>query len=86
MSNSEGNQLSTPEGQISCEKLIVAMNGFMVNCGVKPNRSFSLTLTASMTRPVTAKEDEAIGRTESWGFLSAQSMGATVRLTNDRRI
>ena len=86
LSNSEGYQLSTPEGQISCEKLIVAVNGFMAICGVKLNRSFSLTLTASMTRPLTAEEDEAIGRPDSWGILSAQSMGATVRLTKDRRI
>ena len=86
LSNSEGYQLSTPEGQLSCGKLIVAVNGFMTNCGVKPNRSFSLTLTASMTRRLTTEEDDAIGRPESWGVLSAQSMGATVRLTKDRRI
>jgi glycine/D-amino acid oxidase-like deaminating enzyme len=86
LSNSEGYQLSTPEGQLSCGKLIVAVNGFMTNCGVKPNRSFSLTLTASMTRRLTSEEDEVIGRPESWGVLSAQSMGATVRLTKDRRI
>ena len=86
LSNSEGYQLSTPEGQLSCGKLIVAVNGFMTNCGVKPNRSFSLTLTASMTRRLTSEEDDVIGRPESWGVLSAQSMGATVRLTKDRRI
>ena len=86
LSNSEGYQLSTPEGQLSCGKLIVAVNGFMTNCGVKPNRSFSLTLTASMTRRLTTEEDEVIGRPEAWGVLSAQSMGATVRLTKDRRI
>ena len=86
LSNSEGYQLSTPEGQLSCGKLIVAVNGFMTNCGVKPNRSFSLTLTASMTRSLTDAEDDAIGRPEPWGVLSAQSMGATVRLTKDRRI
>lgn len=86
LSNSEGYQLSTPEGQIRCGKLIVAVNGFMTNCGVKLNRSFPLTLTASMTRPLTTEEDEVIGRPESWGVLSAQTMGATVRLTKDRRI
>ena len=86
LGNSGGYQLSTPEGQLSCEKLIIAVNGFMTNCGVKLNRSFSLTLTASMTRPLTTEEDEAIRRPESWGVLSTQSMGATVRLTKDRRI
>ena len=86
LSSSEGYQLSTPEGQLNCGKLIVAVNGFMTNCGVKLNRSFPLTLTASMTRPLTTEEDEVIGRPESWGVLSAQTMGATVRLTKDRRI
>ena len=57
--------MSTPEGHISFERLIVEMNEFMSNCFVKLNHSFPLTLTASMTRPVTAKEDEAIGRPES---------------------
>jgi glycine/D-amino acid oxidase-like deaminating enzyme len=58
----------------------------MASCGVKSNRTFPLTLTASMTRPLTEKEDESIGRPAPWGVLSAQSMGATVRLTKDRRI
>ena len=84
--NSEGYQLSTPTGQVTCQKLIVTVNGFMASCGVKSNRTFPLTLTASMTRPLTEKEDESIGRPAPWGVLSAQSMGATVRLTKDRRI
>ncbi|MBC8258025.1 MAG: FAD-binding oxidoreductase [SAR324 cluster bacterium] len=86
LSNSEGYQLSTPSGQVSCKKLIVTVNGFLASCGVKANRTFPLTLTAGLTRPLTAGEDEAIGRPDSWGVLSAQSMGATVRLTKDRRI
>ena len=84
--NSEGYQLSTPAGQVTCQKLIVTVNGFMASCGVKSNRTFPLTLTASMTRPLTEKEDESIGRPAPWGVLPAQSMGATVRLTKDRRI
>ena len=86
LSNSGGYQLSTPSGQVTCEKLIVTVNGFMASCGVKTNRTFPLTLTAGLTRPLTDEEDEAIGRPAAWGVLSAQSMGATVRLTKDRRI
>ena len=76
----------TPSGQVTCQKLIVTVNSFMVSCGIKSNQTFPLTLTASMTRPLTEKEDESIGKPSPWGVLSAQSMGATVRLTKDRRI
>jgi len=86
LSHTEGYQLFTPSGQVTCQKLIVTVNSFMASCGVKSNRTFPLTLTASMTRPLTEKEDESIGRPAPWGVLSAQSMGATVRLTKDRRI
>jgi len=39
-----------------------------------------------MTRPLNDAEYAAIGSPQAWGLLSAQAMGATVRLTEDRRI
>jgi glycine/D-amino acid oxidase-like deaminating enzyme len=73
-------------GQIKTPKLLMAVNGFMASAGVKRRQAFPLTLTASMTRPLTDVEHAAIGNPEPWGLLSAQAMGATVRLTQDRRI
>jgi glycine/D-amino acid oxidase-like deaminating enzyme len=58
----------------------------MPRLGFKRNRVFPLTLTASLTRPLDDQEYQSIGTPEPWGVLSASSMGATVRLTNDRRI
>jgi glycine/D-amino acid oxidase-like deaminating enzyme len=78
--------ISTPMGQVKAPKLLMAVNGFMASAGIKRQRAFPLTLTASMTRPLTDQEYQSIGSPEPWGLLSAQAMGATVRLTQDRRI
>jgi len=79
-------RLTTPKGSITADRVIIAVNAFMPKIGFKRNRVFPLTLTASMTRPLTAEEYQSIGQPQPWGVLSASSMGATVRLTNDHRI
>ena len=78
--------VSTPMGQVKTPKLLMAVNGFMASAGLKRKRAFPLTLTASMTRPLNDSEYASIGSPRAWGLLSAQAMGATVRLTQDRRI
>tara|TARA_B100000686_G_C16260147_1_gene698823 strand:- start:71 stop:601 length:531 start_codon:yes stop_codon:yes gene_type:complete len=39
-----------------------------------------------MTRPLTNYEFDKIGRPNEWGVLPVRPMGATVRMTKDRRI
>ena len=39
-----------------------------------------------MTRSLTDREFEAIGKPKEWGVLPVRPMGATVRMTKDRRI
>ena len=78
--------VSTPMGQVKAPQMLMAVNGFMASAGIKRKRAFPLTLTASMTRPLTDAEYASIGSPKAWGLLSAQAMGATVRLTHDRRI
>lgn len=78
--------VSTPMGQVKTPCLLMAVNGFMASAGLKRKRAFPLTLTASMTRPLNDTEYASIGSPKAWGLLSAQAMGATVRLTEDRRI
>ena len=39
-----------------------------------------------MTKPLTDKEFYLIGSPKEWGVLPVRPMGATVRLTNNRRI
>ena len=82
-------------GQIICEfkngiikskKIIFATNGFLKSLGIKKNYNFPLTLTASMTRPLTNKEYSDMGSPKEWGVLPVRPMGATVRMTKDKRI
>ena len=74
------------KGIIKSKKIIFATNGFLKSLGIKKNYNFPLTLTASMTRPLTTKEYLDIGSPKEWGVLSVRPMGATVRMTKNRRI
>jgi len=79
-------KIKCPSGNITTDGLIFAVNGFMPSIGLKKNRVFPLTLTASLTRPLSDEEYQSIGRPPQWGLLSAQAMGATIRLTQDKRL
>tara|TARA_B100001142_G_scaffold260264_1_gene262609 strand:+ start:1876 stop:3177 length:1302 start_codon:yes stop_codon:yes gene_type:complete len=71
---------------IITKKIIFCTNGFLKSLGIKSNYNFPLTLTASMTRPLTNNEFKSIGEPREWGVLPVRPMGATVRMTKDRRI
>lgn len=79
-------QVNCFDGSIITQGIIFAINGFMPANNLAKNKVFPLTLTASLTRPLTDAEFESIGQPKQWGVLSAQAMGATVRLTHDKRI
>ena len=74
------------KGTIKTSKIIFATNGFLKSLGIKKNYNFPITLTASMTRPLTDKEYKMIGEPKEWGVLSVRPMGATIRMTKDKRI
>ena len=73
-------------GSIKTKKIIFATNGFLKSLGIKSNYNFPITLTASMTRSLTDEEFEAIGSPKEWGILPVRPMGATIRMTKDRKI
>ena len=73
-------------GSIKTKKIIFATNGFLKSLGIKPNYNFPITLTASMTRSLTDDEFKSIGEPKEWGVLPVRPMGATIRMTKDRRI
>ena len=74
------------DNSIIAKKIIFCTNGFLKSLGIKENYNFPLTLTASMTRPLTDSEFKSIGEPKEWGLLPVRAMGATVRMTNDKRI
>ncbi len=73
-------------GSIKSKRIIFATNGFLKSLGIKANYNFPITLTASMTRPLTKEEFTSIGEPKEWGVLPIRPMGATIRMTKDRRI
>ena len=74
------------KGSIKSKKIIFATNGFLKSLGIRSNYNFPITLTASMTRSLTDEEFESIGKPNEWGVLPVRPMGATIRMTKDRRI
>jgi len=73
-------------GRINTKKIIFATNGFLKSLGIKSNYNFPITLTASMTRSLTGDEYKSIGEPKEWGVLPVRPMGATIRMTKDKRI
>jgi glycine/D-amino acid oxidase-like deaminating enzyme len=73
-------------GKIKTKKIIFATNGFLKSLGIKSNYNFPITLTASMTRPLSNDEFKLIGEPKEWGVLPVRPMGATIRMTKDKRI
>ena len=74
------------KNNIVTRQIIFCTNGFLQSLGIKKNYNFPITLTASMTRPLSEKEFKSIGEPKEWGVLPVRPMGATVRMTKDRRI
>ena len=74
------------DNKIVTKKIIFCTNGFLKSLGIKVNYNFPLTLTASMTRPLNDKEFRSIGEPNEWGVLPIRPMGATIRMTKDKRI
>ena len=72
--------------KIKTKKIIFATNGFLKSLGIKSSYNFPITLTASMTRTLTDEEFSSIGEPKEWGVLPVRPMGATIRMTKDRRI
>jgi glycine/D-amino acid oxidase-like deaminating enzyme len=73
-------------GSIKTKKIIFATNGFLKSLGIKSNYNFPITLTASMTRSLSDEEFISLGEPKEWGVLPVRPMGATIRMTKDRKI
>ena len=58
----------------------------MKSLGIKSNYNFPITLTASMTRKLSDEEFKSIGEPKEWGVLPVRPLGATIRMTNNKRI
>ncbi|APX12311.1 NAD(P)/FAD-dependent oxidoreductase [Tateyamaria omphalii] len=70
---------TTPGGSVTAPKVILAVNGHLNSFGYLRNRLMHVFTYASMTRPLTARENAALGGQAVWGLTPADPMGTTVR-------
>ncbi|CAI8816112.1 gamma-glutamylputrescine oxidase [Pseudomonas sp. IT-P44] len=73
-------------GSIEATQVMVCLNAFIPRSGIEDSGTFPMELSASLTRPLSDEEFQSIGAVEPWGVLSTRPLGATVRLTPDRRV
>lgn len=84
---SEGRvRMVSSAGGIEAKKVLVCLNAFIPRAGIDDSATFAMELSASLTRPLSDAEFAGIGSVEPWGVLSTRPLGATVRLTPDRRV
>ena len=74
------------KNKIITNNIIFCANGFLRSLNIKKNYNFPITLTASLTRPLSENELKSIGSPKEWGVLPIRPMGATIRFTKDKRI
>jgi glycine/D-amino acid oxidase-like deaminating enzyme len=74
------------EGSIEAKQVLVCLNAFVPRAGIQGSGTFAMELSASLTRPLSDEEFRNMGSVEPWGVLSTRPLGATVRLTPDRRV
>ncbi|WP_223511241.1 NAD(P)/FAD-dependent oxidoreductase [Pseudomonas sp. GL-B-19] len=74
------------EGSIEAKRVLVCLNAFVPRAGIQDSGTFAMELSASLTRPLSDAEFREMGNVEPWGVLSTRPLGATVRLTPDRRV
>lgn len=82
----DGFRLASAEGEIQTGQLFIAGNGYSPLLGILQDRVFPLVTFGSLTRPLSASEQAALGGEREWGLLAEDNMGSTVRRTRDQRI
>lgn len=70
---------TTPQGQVTAPRVILAVNGHLNSFGYLPRRLMHVFTYASMTRALSADEIARLGGHPLWGLTPADPMGTTVR-------
>lgn len=81
-----GFRLVVADSVLRSPLVLVAANGYAPALGVFERRLFPLYTFGSLTRPLSAEEQEILGGEREWGVLAEDAMGSTVRRTRDQRI
>lgn len=70
---------TTPKGQVTAPRVIMAVNGHLNSFGYLRGRLMHVFTYASMTRALSPEEAARLGGQPLWGLTPADPMGTTVR-------
>ena len=79
-------KISTPEGQIEADQVVLAAGVFMQAFGAARNRYVPMATYASLTEPLSEEHRTVFGIGGEFGLLASSENGATLRLTRDGRL
>jgi len=79
-------RLDCKGGTVTTGGLLLTTANYTPALGKFAKRIFPLFLFASLTRPMTAGEVDALGGAPHWGIVPAHPSGTTLRRTTDQRI
>lgn len=78
--------LTHRDGRITADKLLLTNNAFGMHFGFLQGTMLPIFTYASLTRELTAAEQERLGGKSFWGLIPADPFGTTLRRTHDNRI
>ena len=78
--------VNTPEGELSCSKLVLANNSYTKDLGVARSRLSGVYTYAGLTPRLDSAVLDALGSNHNWGLLPAHRLGSTLRRTADGRL
>jgi glycine/D-amino acid oxidase-like deaminating enzyme len=78
--------IHTPKGRVTTPKLILTVNGQIESFGLYQRRLMHVFTFSSMTRELSADEQERLGGDPAWALIPADPMGTTVRRIREGRI
>lgn len=81
-----GFHISTREGEVIADRLVLAAGVFLAQFGIARSRFVPMATYASLTDPLNGTALEALGSGEEFGLLGGSEYGATIRLTRDQRL
>jgi len=70
---------TTPNGQVTAPRVILAVNGHLNSFGYAKSRLMHVFTYASMTRALTPQDVAKLGGASIWGLTPADPVGTTVR-------
>ena len=82
----DGYKITTPNGTVSAERLVLAAGVFLKDFGIAKGRYVPVATYASLSGVLGDKALSHLGTGEEFGMLAASDVGSTIRLTRDKRL